>query len=429
MKFQSFIHIGMAAGAAFLTGCAADAPDEIAGSTPADIAAGDSRIEIFAGTPASIGGTTRAVEEPSRPGVCDADRCKLWFYRGTKGTSLLASQSFGAGDVTPIYSQIVRAERFGDLYAQNKLASYLYDFEAVRGVGFTRYYTAMAVPALGYTEKDGEKFVTDTISYGNKLNQLTLSLTGSDTPELYFGRLTFPVYEDTEKKDDSMKASDDGVFYYQAGPGGNQKFPECPVNGRLYRIVSQMNITLTDVPEGEIEKLELYVSDFPDRMTLFGNHGAFYHVATASHHSGSENEYVSVATCDHFHKGEARLSTFLLPSDLGYRMKIRVYYPEGKVFDSEGNPVRYKDCDIRPAKSVVMQGNDAEVYFDGAAEHLKQGRNLFVYNDSEQRFYSYSNVRINLSGDFDNVLREVTPVDIRVEVCPAFQNDHYFDIE
>lgn len=419
----------MTLGAAFLTGCAADTPEELPGIMP-DAASGEYCIEISADSPSSIGGTTRAIEEPSRPGVCDADRCKLWFYKGTRGTSNLSSQSFGASDVEVISSAVADAERFGGLYAQNKLASYLYDFEAIRGIGFTRYYTAMAVPALGYTEKDIDKFVTETEAYGKKLNNLTLSLTGSETPELYFGRLSFPVFEDAEKKSDSMTPSNDGVFYYRAGAAGsNLPFPECPVNGKLYRIVSQMNITLKDVPEGEIEKLELYISDFPDQMTLFGNHGAFYHVSTASHHSGSENEYVHVATCDHIHKGEARLSTFLLPSDLGYRMKIRVYYPEGKVLDSQGNPVRFKDCDIRPANSVFMQGNDAEVYFDGAATHLRQGPDLFVYNDTEQRFYSYSNVRINLSGDFDNVLREVTPVDITVEVCPAFQKDHYFDIE
>ena len=413
----------MAAGAALLTGCASEMPDDIEGGI-GEGNPGDSCIEIFAGQPSA---STRTINEPGRPGVCDADKVHLWFYRFAETAgSEQRNYNPGAGKLEMNSEATVSANRFGDLYAQNKLASYLYDFPALGYQGFNLYfYTTMAVPALAYTDSDAALFTTD--SQGS-YNQLSLQLNGTTTPELYFGRLKFPVNDNSSNA--TITELPDGMFYcYRHGSGEKDKtFENCPVNGKLYRIVSQMNVVMKDVPEGSVEKMELLVSEFPTEMTLFGNHGAFYHVSTASNHIGSEDTYISVATCDHFHNGEARLSTFLLPSDKGYKMRVRVWYKDA-IYDENGNEVRYKDCDVRPSVSSLLTGDDAEVYFSGAADHLKAGNALYVYNDYNQLFYSYSNVRININGDYDNVLREMTSVNINVEVCPTFQKDHYFEID
>ena len=411
----------MAAGAALLTGCASEMPDDIEGGI-GEGNPGDSCIEIFAGQPSA---STRTINEPGRPGVCDADKVRLWFFEGVQHPST-NRPSFSASNLTLAEGPVeIKADRYGDFYAQNKLASRLHDFTAKTGSNAILYhYTTCAVPALAYTETDASKFTTK--ADGN-YTQLNLSLTSTETPELYFGRLSFPA--NNSKGDDQMDYKhDDGMFScYQYGYS-DQSYPDCPVNGKLYRIVSQMNVVMKDVPEGSVEKMELLVSEFPTEMTLFGNHGAFYHVSTASNHIGSEDTYISVATCDHFHNGEARLSTFLLPSDKGYKMRVRVWYKDA-IYDENGNEVKYKDCDVRPSVSSLLTGDDAEVYFSGAADHLKAGNALYVYNDYNQLFYSYSNVRVNINGDYDNVLREMTSVNINVEVCPTFQKDHYFEID
>lgn len=412
-----------------LTACVSDNPD-IPVNAGNDAASAESRIEIFAGLPSSGGSSTRTIEEPGRPGVCDANRCALWFYQGAKHTSSLSTPSFNASDVHYLKGITVEANRYGDDYAQNKLASCLYDFEALSRTGTLYHYTATAISSLAYTDSDADKFVVDPQGEGDTPDHLTLSLTGTDTPELYFGKLELKVFEGDDKVNSVMHKAHDDIYYYYYYHANNTPKPllSNPVTGRLYRLVSQMNITMQNVPERGIDKLELYISDFPDKVTLFGNHGYFYPVSVASTHISDGDNYIKVSECTHFHKGEARLSTFLLPSDLGYKMRMRVWFTPGTVYDNDGNEILYKDCTIRPDKSVFMHGNDAEVYFDGAASHLKHESDLFVYNDTEQRFYSYANVRINLGGDFDKVLREESPVDVKIEICPAFQKDHTWDL-
>lgn len=418
---------GLIAITMLIAGCASDTPEQIPDNS-ADPYSSGSRIEIFGGVPDGIA-ASRSIDEPALPGVCDADRCRLWFYEGEVHTSNLSSPVIGASGVTFKDSIDIHADRYGDLYARNKLASYLYDFIAKTRIGTLYHYTATGIPSLAYTQKDESKFRTDTKSYGNNLDNLTLTLTGMETPELYFGRLSFPVFND--KKEDVMIASSDGVFYYYNNSLKEIELPSNPVTGRLYRIVSQLNLTVKEVPASGIERMEMYVSNYPVAMTLFGNHGYFYHVSPAFRHLGladkndrkdKENNYqgyILAATCDHFHNGEARLSSFFLPSTSGRAIVIRICFADGTD----------KWCEIRPQQSVFLNGNVAEVYFAGAPDYLKNGESLYVYNSTMNEFYSYSNVRININGDFDNIFRETTEIDVNLEICPSFEEQHEFDID
>lgn len=373
---------------------------------------GESRIEIAGGGPTGNALTARAISEPSRPGYCKANMLKIWEYRGVR----ISSVTPGTDDMSYLteYSPIAVTHFSGEDY-QNKWTSFLCDCTADGA-----HNTGFAMPALAYTEADQGAFNVD---HGAKYRELKLTLTGTETPELYFGRLRFEIYND--KKENQVRDASDGIFYIH-NAGIDKSYKDCPVTGKLYRIVSQLNVNISRVNANVVKKMEMYLSDVPTELTLFGSHGAYYPVATASAHSTSGD--VLVATADDFSDGKASLSTFLLPSAVGRSMKIRLHYADGAVFDENGTPVEYRDYEIRPSKSFFLTGDDAEVYSEGAAENLKHGKDLYVYNGNDNMFYSYANVRVNISGDFDRVFAETTVTDVQLEVCPSFERVHEFPI-
>lgn len=374
---------------------------------------GESRIEIAGGSPTAGVLTSRAVSEPSRPGYCKADMLKIWTYRGVKILT-----------VTPKTDDMSFSSETGELAVThfsgedycNKWTSYLFDCKADGS-----HNTGFAMPALAYTETDKGVFRIDP---GAKYSDLKLTLAGNETPELYFGRLHFEAYDND--KVNQVKEADNGIFYIYNAAVKDQSYNNCPVTGKLYRIVSQLNVNISKVNRDVLEKMEMYLSNVPTELPLYGNHGTFYPVATASAHSATGD--ILVATADDFSNGKASLSTFLLPSAEGRSLKIRLHYKDGAVSDKEGKPVKYKDFDIRPSKSFFLTGNDAEVYWSNAAGNLRHGSDLYVYNGNDYMFYSYANVRVNISGDFDRVFAETAVTDVRIEVCPSFERVHEFPI-
>lgn len=373
----------------------------------------ESRIEIAGGNPTGTVLSSRAINEPSRPGYCDADRLRIWMYRGVTIET-----------VTPTVNDVTFLSESGEIPVThysgenncNKWASHFYDITAD---GYRN--TAFVMPSLAYSAADKDAFNVNAAE-NSKIADLKLSLTGTATPELYFGRIRFEAYN--SKNENQMREATDGVFYIKNTLSG-KPYKDCPATGKLYRIVSQLNMTISKVKDDVVEKMEMYLSNVPTELPLHGNHGAYYPVAVASAHSNSGD--ILVASTDNFRNGEAKLSTFLLPSAEGRSLKIRVYYAEGGV-DENGNKLMYKDYEIRPSKSFFLTGDDAEVYFAGAADKLRRGTDLYVYNGTDNLFYSYANVRVNISGDFDRVFAETTVTDVRIEVCPTFERTHGYEI-
>ena len=64
-------------------------------------------------------------------------------------------------------------------------------------------------------------------------------------------------------------------------------------------------------------------------------------------------------------------------------------------------------------------------------DNLKSGSDLYVYNGNggEYCFYSYANVRINMSGRYDNIAVDTGESNIEIEVNPNFEDLHEFEIK
>ncbi len=374
----------------------------------------ESRIEIAGGNPSGTRLSSRTINEPSRPGYCNADRLRIWMYRGVTLET-----------VTPTINDVTFMSESGEIPVThysgenncNKWTSHSYDFTAE---GYRN--TAFVMPSLAYSAADRDAFTIDVAENG-KITDMKLSLTGTATPELYFGRIRFEAYN--SKNTDQMQEATDGVFYIKNALS-SKPYRDCPATGKLFRIVSQLNVSISKVKDGVVKKMEMYLSNIPTELPLYGNHGAYYPVAAASAHNNSGD--ILVASTDNFRNGEAKLSTFLLPSAEGRSLKIRIYYAEGAGVDENGNKLTYKDYEIRPSKSFFLTGDDAEVYSAGAVDKLRHGTNLYVYNGTDNLFYSYANVRVNISGDFDRVFTETTVTDVRIEVCPTFERTHSYEI-
>ena len=277
------------------------------------------------------------------------------------------------------------------------------------------YYFYIYNTALAYTEADKSNFTTNI---ANRTSS-TLSLNGAGTsyvtPELYYGILRF-------KNEDDWKSNFDKAenVYYQSGWGESNHTGD--LTGRIFRIVSQVNLTITDIPAGEVSSIELYADHFPTQITLNGTHGSYYPVhAVTDPANTTQNDSVLLARTDISPTAEsAELSSFLLPSEVGMRFWVKISYT--------GESSRDRVFDLRPQTSHYLTGDDAAVYNVGS--DLKHGSDLYVYNGNAGKFcfYSYSNVRVNLSGRFDNIAVDTSEPNIEIVVNPNFEDEHNFDI-
>ena len=126
---------------------------------------------------------------------------------------------------------------------------------------------------------------------------------------------------------------------------------------------------------------------------------------------------------------EITLSTFLLPSEKGMHLKMRVYFHNDTDQGNDGgtNP-EYKDYDIRPDKSYMLD-DGAATYTVAADLHYESeasSPDLYIYDSRNGKlcFYSYSNVRVNMSGKLEDIVGETSTSDITIEVEPGFEKVH-----
>ncbi|MCM1116161.1 MAG: hypothetical protein NC342_01305 [Pseudoflavonifractor sp.] len=338
----------------------------------------------------SAGSGSRGANEPAITGKCRADRLLPILYSATGGhlnpvgsppdaSALDHALTAEAIDISTKYTGIGNRDKWGAW---------------TPSLGMTAFYhTSFAATALAYNEADRDKFEIGPMKY----TTTTLSISGDETPELYFGRLTLNHNELGERSDMVFSDYVSSAHTYDA-----------PASGRLYRIVSQLNLNVTKIP-ASVDKMEMTLSNLPTSITLFGSHGAFYPVEAAK--EDAHRDDVVVATVEH-PGAETALSTFILPSDLGRTISVKITYTTG---ETETFPVR-------PAKSAFLAANDSEANVYTAAKNADG--TLTIYDAVSFAFFSYSNVRVNLSGTFEHVFSETSEADIALEVCPAFERVH-----
>lgn len=361
------------------------------------------------------GPASRAIDtEPTYAGQCDADRLSVFKYRGTHTAS-----SVVVNDMKFVERIDTIIDHFSDPTSINEDGSGSYsqsdkwvrkyvtlNFDGLKRTGF-------AFPALAYSFSGQDLFSVNPQS-GEAYSSLELSLTGTSTPELFFGR----VMPDVDRlKIDKPNFNTNGIvekYNTSSNNSGSQ------LKGTLYRIVSQININITDVDTDLVERMTMEVSNLPIETGLFAehrtalnqkgvDHGYHYPIVAASSDSQHLNRTVVVAETDNFHNGVAKMSTFLLPSDKGRSLSVHIYFTDGTD----------KTYEVRPPNSYYIPEDMSEVYFSSTP--------LCVYNMSDNLFYSYSNVRVNINGVFENFFADWVNVDMDIEICPRYDNEHTYD--
>ena len=376
-------------------------------------------------------GSTRAFTEPNdqasgpqQEGICRADAIDVMVF--TKGLGYTAEYP-PATDFEFYKSfnptvQIIGSDRYASCTESINCMS-----DAIISP-----YTYVLSTALAYTRTDKKAtFETEPIGRTDIPLKLIAGADGSyKTPELFYGivRGTGDIEENKDKFPDG--------FYWRGKDSRSITF-----YGRIFRIVSQINIYIKELPIMAVERIELYGDNYPTEMNLYGSHGTHYPVSPASTTTGQYDD--SKLTDEYKEKWaespnfvlldaqdiaedqtEVTLSTFLLPSEEGMRLRMRVIYrPATELAEQSDEEKEYKDFNIRPAKSHFITGSDAATYSVSDKIKDKEG-NLYVYDnrDGHLCFYSYANVRVNIGGKFEDIAGESSNANITIKVIPGFEH-------
>lgn len=395
-------------------------------------------ITISGGRPSGGLKATRSVNEPTLPGICQADKLKAWVYTHPSTPYSWASPT-ALTSVAPIDAiDVVNTDQNSGSIDRWTAYDYTCGFRRAFGVVNGNHF---AIPAIAYSEADATLFtVTPGANY--TLMSLTLTSTQQPTPELFFGRLRFMTTNANltgywSDADGITNWNSYGYFYYRntVAGSGTDSFTN-PLSGHLYRIVSQINVNITEMPVELVDHLELYMTNVPKSIGLYGNHGniygnngvgRLYPVTAAQTTTHCIDGTTLVSTTNDFTNEEAHLSAFFLPSEVGGELTLRVYYKPYAMKDALGNDIVSRDYPIRPGSSALLTGDNADMYAVQRSE-LQSGSDLYVYNATANKFYSYANVRVNISGKYENIAAEDQDISIDLEVEPAYERDHQITV-
>ncbi len=411
-RFNQTIHrwAGTLATACLLLSACTEAIDEEALS-PVTSTDPDSRIYISGGGNEGVLAETKGYMEPGNTsgpqieGVCRADKLDVFVFK--------AGNVGGVNDPDThdyIFEQKITANPLSILGNDRWCTS---SATIQSGYLFTYLYSS----ALAYNQKEESYFTVQ--SEGTNRTTLSVSLTDAlYTPELFYGIVVVGA------NDVSGKRENDWFRWHTTyGNEANIQF-----TGRIYRIVSQLNVKITEIPTEAIEKVELLVSHLPKEITLFGSHGEYYPVTAVTDPVKTVAELTPVASAELTIDGEdeATLSTFLLPSEVGSELSLRVTYrPSTTAEEQAEGASQQKTFPIRPEKSHYLTGTDAGIYSVGAGLEGENG-DLYVYDNRNGKycFYSYSNVRVNVSGKFEDFAAATGEAEVVIEVEPGFEEVH-----
>lgn len=356
---------------------------------------------------------------PQIDGTCYADRLEVYPFFKSSGYTLNWP---GAGEynyqpdesnnphvsvTTPIELNIMGRNGYAD---------------AQLGIEKVNDYIYMYTTALAYTDADKSKFAAQI---GNRISSTIILNSPYSTPEMYYGilRLIDGSWSPsgTGNRWSSNDDNNDEYMWYHIF---SKDSGSAALEGRIFRIVSQVNLTVTEIPDGIVEKIGLYTDNYPTEITLNGTHGANYPVYAVTDTEKTTKDKMVLLDEAGIEAGQesVTLSSFLLPSEVGMHFKLKVTYTA-----VAGKEAEYYD--LRPQTSRYLTGADAAAYNVG--DGLKHGSDLIVYDGNAGKFcfYSYSNVRVNMSGAFNNIAAETGEANITIEVDPNFEDLHKFEIK
>lgn len=406
--------------------------DDMATDGGAGLLAPDETSGIFISDTGTGTSATRAFVEPNDEttgpqveGICRADKMDVYVFKLERRTTINWPKE---EELSYKNTQQPEVKVFGN----DRYAECTAKIEHESGDVLVNY-TYVLSSALAYSEADKSLFNVNLEGFNRTNVPLTLQNDNGKykTPELFYGIV--------KGKGNGIKFNENKFpngFYWDDKGNKTVTF-----YGRIFRIVSQLNLHITDISSEAIKKIELYGDNYPTEIKLYGTHGAFYPVTAANATTGEAqaDDNTDLAQSDNYvlldskeiagGTEEITLSTFLLPSEKGMHLKMRVYFHNDTDQGNDGgtNP-EYKDYDIRPDKSYMLDDDDATytVANDLHYESDASSPDLYIYDSRKDKlcFYSYSNVRVNMSGKLEDIVGETSTSDITIEVEPGFEKVH-----
>lgn len=404
--------------------------DDMATDGGAGLLAPDETSGIFISDTGTGTSATRAFVEPNDEstgpqveGICRADKMDVYVFKVGQGYTTDYPEIQNLSYKTMLQPDV-------KVFGNDRYAECTAEIEPESG-GLLVNYTYVLSSALAYSEADKSLFNV-ILEDKNRTNvPLTLQKDNNGkykTPELFYG-IVKGKGNDIKFKEDKFPNG----FYWNDNKNKTVTF-----YGRIFRIVSQLNLHITDISSEAIEKIELYGDNYPTEIILYGTHGAFYPVtaANATTEEAQAGDNTDLALSDKYvlldskdiagGTEEITLSTFLLPSEKGMHLKMRVYFHNDTDQGNDGgtNP-EYKDYDIRPDRSYLLD-DGAATYTVADDLHYASSPDLYIYDSRNGKlcFYSYSNVRVNMSGKLEDIVGETSTSNIEIEVEPGFEKVH-----
>lgn len=407
--------------------------DDMATDGGAGLLAPDETSGIFISDTGTGTSATRAFVEPNDEttgpqveGICRADKMDVYVFKVGQGFTTYYPEIQNLSYKTMLQPEV-------KVFGNDRYAECTAEIEYESG-GLLAGYAYVLSSALAYTDADKNLFNV-ILEDKNRTNvPLTLQKDNGKykTPELFYGIV--------KGKGNDIKFDEDkfpnGFYWY------DNKSKTITFYGRIFRIVSQLNLHITDISSEAIEKIELYGDNYPTEIILYGTHGTFYPVTAANATTGEApaGDNTNLALPDNYvlldskdiagGTEEITLSTFLLPSENGMHLKMRVYFHNDTDQGNDGgtNP-EYKDYDIRPDRSYLLDDGAAtytvanDLHYDNDASSPDD---LYIYDSRNGKlcFYSYSNVRVNMSGKLEDIAGESSTSNIEIEVEPGFEKVH-----
>ena len=361
------------------------------------------RIYISAGKMLS-GLSTKAGEAsvyaPALEGICRADRIDVMLY-ATQSARIDVCPDEDRYDYESTFStdnlHIADRDRWGEVAVSSEN----------NGTALTGgIFKHIMFSALAYTEADAASFMVDRDGTDRTSTSLRLASAQSQTPELYFGKVRV--------------SGEDECCHLSYNEDLNGK----AVTGHLYRIVGQFNLNVSEIPDDYVRSVALYASYYPKRVGLYGTHGADYPVSAVTDPAHTSGEDLVLLDSAVVGEGNASLSSFMLPSEVGIHLYLQVNYTKYIDVDS----VLSRRYELVPGQSFYLPASEASAY--SVSADLMNGNQAYVYDSRNGKgcFYSYSNVRVNLHGDYENIVAETGEANVTIEVEPNFEEEHDFEI-
>ena len=274
----------MVAAAMLATGCTQDDTFTAAGDGSAVITPDPDKGIIISGSGANGIGATRGYVDPDgnnytdsgklpqEDGICRADAIEIWLFKhgmtGLEWPSSAESLTFKENELFKITDADIK------ILGNDRYASFTHNIMYESEAAVRNNYTYVSAKAFAYSEADKSLFTTNLID--KNITNASISINNIDgkrkTPELFYG-IVRGEGENVSPARNSNNCPDwlhDGFFwsFYRSSDNDDvsDETRDVTFTGRIFRIVGQLNLNITEIPGEAVEKIELWGDKRPRRV-------------------------------------------------------------------------------------------------------------------------------------------------------------------